>query len=120
MTLLQKARPLTWAWLRNWCVAWWHSGRDDDDCDIEDTPSDMGYATPVSAETPLPSSISRGTSLSVIRDQYMQTAPSRQHVAHHVHYDSRSLPLPTANRLQARSLSSDMVSLYLNVLEIVL
>ncbi|XP_046670440.1 muscarinic acetylcholine receptor DM1 isoform X2 [Homalodisca vitripennis] len=109
-----KAKPLTWAWVREWCIAWWHSGREDEDVDIEDTPSDMGYATPVSVETPLPSSLSRGTSLNVIRDPYVppQTPPSRIHphgpiVSHHVHYDSRSLP--SANRLQARSLSTDSV-----------
>lgn len=118
--VLQKARPLTWAWVRDWCVAWWHSGREEDEPDIEDTPSDMGYATPVSVETPLPSSLSRGTSLNVIRDPYVppQTPPSRAHphahththgpiASHHVHYDSRSLP--PANRMHTRSLSSDSV-----------
>ncbi|XP_054273091.1 muscarinic acetylcholine receptor DM1 isoform X2 [Macrosteles quadrilineatus] len=114
----RKAKALTWAWIREWCIAWWHSGREDEDPDIEDTPSDMGYATPVSVETPLPSSLSRGTSLNVIRDPYAagnvppQTPPSRIHphgpiVSHHVHYDGRSLP--SANRLQARSLSTDSV-----------
>ncbi|KAG8263812.1 Muscarinic acetylcholine receptor M5 [Homalodisca vitripennis] len=111
---VERAKLLTWAWVREWCIAWWHSGREDEDVDIEDTPSDMGYATPVSVETPLPSSLSRGTSLNVIRDPYVppQTPPSRIHphgpiVSHHVHYDSRSLP--SANRLQARSLSTDSV-----------
>lgn len=47
-----------WAGIRAWCLAWWHSGRDDYDEDLED-PSDMGYATPVSIETPLQSSVSR-------------------------------------------------------------
>ncbi|PNF18549.1 Muscarinic acetylcholine receptor DM1 [Cryptotermes secundus] len=109
---LQKARPLTWAWVRDWCVAWWQSGREDDsmDPDYEDTPSDMGYATPVSVETPLQSSVSRCTSLNVIRDPYtsvqqQQQTPTRQHHLHH--FDSRSLP--ASSRLAARSVSSDSV-----------
>lgn len=47
--------------VKEWCVAWWHSGRDDSDdygYEAED-PSDLGYATPVSIETPLQSSVSR-------------------------------------------------------------
>lgn len=98
-----KSRPLTWAWLRDWCVAWWHSGREDDDADVEDTPSDMGYATPVSVETPLPSSLSRGTSLNVIRDPYVP--PTTPH-SHHLHC------LPQTARLQARSLSNDSVRFF--------
>ncbi|XP_021923374.1 muscarinic acetylcholine receptor DM1 [Zootermopsis nevadensis] len=106
-----KARPLTWAWVRDWCVAWWQSGHEDEsiDPDYEDTPSDMGYATPVSVETPLQSSVSRCTSLNVIRDPYtsmqQQQTPTRQHHLHH--YDSRSLP--ASSRLAARSVSSDSV-----------
>ncbi|KAL0830812.1 hypothetical protein ABMA28_002930 [Loxostege sticticalis] len=60
-----------WAAVRAWCVAWWHSGRDDlEDTEPEEEPSDPGYATPVSVETPLQSSVSRCTSLNVIRDPY--------------------------------------------------
>ncbi|XP_048485350.1 muscarinic acetylcholine receptor DM1 [Plutella xylostella] len=60
-----------WAAVRAWCVAWWHSGRDDaDDTEPEEEPSDPGYATPVSVETPLQSSVSRCPSLNVIRDPY--------------------------------------------------
>ncbi|XP_073969916.1 muscarinic Acetylcholine Receptor, A-type isoform X2 [Rhodnius prolixus] len=99
----KKPRPLTWRWVREWCIAWWHSGREevDNDCELEDTPSDMGYATPVSVETPLQSSVSR--------DPYAGAGvPQTPRLAHHhVHYDSRSLP-PTT-RLQARSLSTDSV-----------
>ncbi|KAK7793282.1 hypothetical protein R5R35_006779 [Gryllus longicercus] len=120
-----RARPFTWAWVRAWCVAWWTSGRERDDVaepDYEDTPSDMGYATPVSVETPLQSSVSRCTSLNVIRDPYAaggggggggagaqaQQTPTRQpHHLHHQHYDSRSLP--ASSRLAVRSVSSDSV-----------
>lgn len=49
-----------WAAIRAWCVAWWHSGREDaDDTEPEEEPSDAGYGTPVSVETPLQSSVSR-------------------------------------------------------------
>ncbi|XP_067013307.1 muscarinic acetylcholine receptor DM1 [Anabrus simplex] len=113
--LARQARPLSWAWIRGWCIVWWYSGREDEpmEPDYEDTPSDMGYATPVSVETPLQSSVSRCTSLNVIRDPYagsnpQQQTPTRQaHLSHLQHYDSRSLP--TSNRLAARSVSSDSV-----------
>ncbi|CAH2269030.1 jg16054 [Pararge aegeria aegeria] len=60
-----------WAAVRDWCVAWWHSGREDlEDTEPEEEPSDPGYGTPVSVETPLQSSVSRCTSLNVIRDPY--------------------------------------------------
>ncbi|XP_050348620.1 muscarinic acetylcholine receptor DM1 [Nymphalis io] len=60
-----------WAAVTEWCVAWWHSGREDlEDTEPEEEPSDPGYATPVSVETPLQSSVSRCTSLNVIRDPY--------------------------------------------------
>lgn len=54
--------------LRAWCIAWWHSGRDDSDTEDE-SPSEQGqgYITPMSLDTPLPSSVSRCTSLNVIR-----------------------------------------------------
>lgn len=47
--------------IKEWCIAWWHSGRDDSDdyhYEMED-PSDLGYATPMSIETPLQSSVPR-------------------------------------------------------------
>ncbi|XP_066901625.1 muscarinic acetylcholine receptor DM1 isoform X2 [Halyomorpha halys] len=106
----KKPRPLSWRWIREWCIAWWHSGREDidGDAELEDTPSDMGYATPVSVETPLQSSVSRCTSLNVIRDPYSSVgAPTTPKMPHHVHYDSRSLPPQT--KLHSRSLSTDSV-----------
>lgn len=57
-----SGKPTTCAGgVKDWCVAWWHSGREDSDdygYEAED-PSDLGYATPVSIETPLQSSVSR-------------------------------------------------------------
>lgn len=58
-----------------WCVAWWHSGRDDEDDDEEiagpeSSRTGAGYEdtlTPLSAETPLPSTVSRCPSLSAIQ-----------------------------------------------------
>ncbi|XP_039287861.1 muscarinic acetylcholine receptor DM1 [Nilaparvata lugens] len=104
----KKPRVLTWSWIRAWCIAWWHSGREDDADAEEETPSEMGYATPVSIETPLQSTVSRCTSLNVIRDPYASQlggqTPRRHHDAASAAYDSRSLP-----RLQARSMSTDSV-----------
>ncbi|XP_034108663.1 muscarinic acetylcholine receptor DM1 isoform X1 [Drosophila albomicans] len=58
--------------VKEWCIAWWHSGREDsDDFAYEpEEPSDLGYATPVTIETPLQSSVSRCTSMNVMRDNY--------------------------------------------------
>ncbi|KAM8713219.1 hypothetical protein ACLKA7_013520 [Drosophila subpalustris] len=58
--------------IKEWCIAWWHSGREDsDDFAYEpEEPSDLGYATPVTIETPLQSSVSRCTSMNVMRDNY--------------------------------------------------
>lgn len=108
--------------VRAWCVAWWHSGREDSDTE-EDTPSEqnLGYATPVSVETPLQSSVSRCTSLNVIRDPYAQqqatavnVTPTRLAAAAAAAAasasgarDSRSLPANA--RLGPRSVSSDSV-----------
>ncbi|EDS30778.1 conserved hypothetical protein [Culex quinquefasciatus] len=119
--------------IKEWCIAWWHSGRDDADeyaYDAEE-PSDLGYATPVSIETPLPSSVTRCTSLNVIRDPYgtgtggrgnvvsmipdISPTPMRPQLppmSHHLQdmhgpRDSRSLP--NSNRLGSRSVSQDSV-----------
>lgn len=47
--------------VKEWCIAWWHSGREDSDdfAYEQEEPSDLGYATPVTIETPLQSSVSR-------------------------------------------------------------
>lgn len=58
-----------------WCIAWWHSGREDEDDDEEiagpeSSRTGIGYEdtlTPMSAETPLPSTVSRCPSLSAIQ-----------------------------------------------------
>lgn len=101
--------------VKAWCVAWWHSGREDSDTE-EDTPSEqnLGYATPVSIETPLQSSVSRCTSLNVIRDPYQVPQSGQPNVtptrllAGQAPRDSRSLP-SRADRLGPRSVSSDSV-----------
>ncbi|BFG05652.1 muscarinic acetylcholine receptor DM1 [Drosophila madeirensis] len=58
--------------VKEWCIAWWHSGREDSDdfAYEQEEPSDLGYATPVTIETPLQSSVSRCTSMNVMRDNY--------------------------------------------------
>ncbi|XP_015589199.1 muscarinic acetylcholine receptor DM1 isoform X2 [Cephus cinctus] len=68
-------RPLTWTWLKMSCIAWWHSGREDEDEDEEiggPESSRTGHGceetlTPLSAETPLTGTVSRCASLSVIQ-----------------------------------------------------
>lgn len=51
--------------IKNWCVAWWHSGQEDpfedfgDWCDYEGEQSYAEYGTPSSVETPVASSVSR-------------------------------------------------------------
>lgn len=102
--------------MKAWCVAWWHSGREDSDTE-EDTPSEqnLGIATPVSIETPLQSTVSRCTSLNVIRDPYQQPQ-SQQNITPtrflgsvgQTPRDSRSLP-SRGDRLGPRSVSSDSV-----------
>lgn len=107
--------------VKAWCVAWWHSGREDSDTE-EDTPSEqnLGYATPVSVETPLQSSVSRCTSLNVIRDPYQpppqlgNATPTRllslgAGAGVGGARDSRSLPSRAEHRLGPRSVSSDSV-----------
>ncbi|KRF79526.1 muscarinic acetylcholine receptor DM1 isoform X1 [Drosophila virilis] len=58
--------------IKEWCIAWWHSGREDSDdfAYEQEEPSDLGYATPVTIETPLQSSVSRCTSMNVMRDNF--------------------------------------------------
>ncbi|KAI5699568.1 hypothetical protein M8J75_005152 [Diaphorina citri] len=107
-----KPRPFSRKFIQEWCIAWWHSGREEDpDCDLDDTPSDIGgYATPVSVETPVTSCVSRCTSLNVIKDSTKQQTPPTR--IHHVHYDSKTLPSTSANLPKIgnnRSVSSDSV-----------
>lgn len=73
MTLLQKHRPFSWTWLKMWCVAWWHSGREDEDDEDDIGGPESSKAgceetlTPISAETPITATESRCPSLSVIQ-----------------------------------------------------
>ncbi|KAK9880404.1 hypothetical protein WA026_010283 [Henosepilachna vigintioctopunctata] len=125
-------RPLGWLSsiyrIRSWCIAWWHSGREESDTE-EESPSEQGQGciTPVSVDTPLQSSVSRCTSLNVIRDPYnslssthqrdmalvssggaatqVNTTPTRL-----VARDCRSLP--PANRLVASSHSTSTDTVY--------
>ncbi|XP_065221422.1 muscarinic acetylcholine receptor DM1 isoform X2 [Planococcus citri] len=98
-----KARPFTWTWLRESCVAWWHSGNEDYELEDywDDTNSEVGVGTPLSGETPLQSSVSRCTSLNVIKEPSTMNPQSRVQ-------DSRSIA--QTNRLvSSRSVSSDSV-----------
>ncbi|CAH0552844.1 unnamed protein product [Brassicogethes aeneus] len=118
----RRKRPIRGGWLggvyriRSWCVAWWHSGREDSDTE-EESPSEQGQGciTPVSLDTPLQSSVSRCTSLNVIRDPYTTISTQRDLTLTQSNMtptrlaprDSRSLP--TGNRLAGRSVSNDSV-----------
>lgn len=113
----QKPRPFSRKFIQDWCVAWWHSGREEDlECDLDDTPSDIGgYATPVSVETPVTSCVSRCTSLNVIKDSTKQQTPPTR--IHHVHYDSKTLPSTSSTLPKIgnnRSVSSDSVSYFVD------
>lgn len=90
--------------MREWCVAWWHSGHEDYELEDywDDTASEVGVGTPLSGETPLQSSVSRCTSLNVIKEPCTTNPQSRVQ-------DSRSIA--QTNRLvSSRSVSSDSVS----------
>lgn len=98
VTVLQKARRLlTWSWLRDWCVDWWHSGRDDDyeeedDQTPSDVPAGISYGT----------TVSRSTSLNVIHQLQQPTTPTPSKSSYHA--------VNNNNRLANRSLSNDSVS----------
>ncbi|XP_051167167.1 muscarinic acetylcholine receptor DM1 isoform X1 [Leptopilina boulardi] len=68
-----KHRPFSWTWLKMWCVAWWHSGREDEDDEDDIGGPESSKAgceetlTPISAETPITATESRCPSLSVIQ-----------------------------------------------------
>ncbi|KAF7287999.1 hypothetical protein GWI33_000059 [Rhynchophorus ferrugineus] len=102
--------------IHSWCVTWWHSGRDDGSDTEEESPSEQGQGciTPVSLDTPLQSSVSRCTSLNVIRDPYAARdigwsggGQANMTPTRFVPRDTRSLPM--ANRLGGRSSSTDSV-----------
>ena len=75
-----------------WCVAWWHSGREDEDededdedvCGPESSRTVPGYddtLTPVSLETPVPSVMSRCDSFGVIQSSSPMRTPSAATIA---------------------------------------
>lgn len=95
-----------------WCIAWWHSGRDDDedDEDIEGAESSRtghGYdeaITPLSAETPLTGTVSRSASLSGIHPGSI-TAEKSVSIADNHEYKKWGKP----GELSTQSISSDSV-----------
>ncbi|XP_045468251.1 muscarinic acetylcholine receptor DM1 [Harmonia axyridis] len=124
----REQRPTGWfssvERVRSWCIAWWHSGREDSDTE-EESPSEQGQGciTPVSLDTPLQSSVSRCTSLNVIRDPYNNLSSAHQRDMSLISgsqinatptrmtaRDCRSLP--PANRLSAASHSASTDTVY--------
>ncbi|XP_066584705.1 muscarinic acetylcholine receptor DM1 isoform X2 [Prorops nasuta] len=106
-------RPFSWAWLKMWCIAWWHSGREDDDEDDEIGGIDSNRAmhryeealTPISAETPLPSTVSRGDSLSEIHATGLAIDKMTSIIEHH---DYRK-PNTRSGEFATKSISTDSV-----------
>lgn len=111
---LQKHRPFSWMWLKMWCIAWWHSGREDDDEeeDIEGAESSRathGYdeaITPLSAETPLTGTVSRSASLSGIHPTTLTVERAISIADNHDYKKSGK-----AGELSTKSISSDSVRL---------
>ncbi|CAK9828095.1 Muscarinic acetylcholine receptor DM1 [Anthophora retusa] len=114
-----KHRPFSWMWLKMWCIAWWHSGREDEDeDDIEGAESSRtGHGcdeaiTPLSAETPLTGTVSRSASLSGIHPTTLTVEKTVSIVDNHEYKKSGK-----ANELSTKSISSDSVCFpFVNVL----
>ncbi|CAK9796476.1 Muscarinic acetylcholine receptor DM1 [Anthophora plagiata] len=106
-----KHRPFSWMWLKMWCIAWWHSGREDEDeDDIEGAESSRtGHGcdeaiTPLSAETPLTGTVSRSASLSGIHPTTLTVEKTVSIVDNHEYKKSGK-----ANELSTKSISSDSI-----------
>ncbi|KAL2728656.1 muscarinic acetylcholine receptor DM1 isoform X1 [Vespula squamosa] len=107
-----KHRPFSWTWLKLWCIAWWHSGREDDEedeevCGPESSRTGHGYEdtlTPLSAETPLTSTVSRCDSLSAMHSTALtieRTVGTGEHL--------ESKKPARSGELSTKSISSDSV-----------
>ncbi|XP_055538267.1 muscarinic acetylcholine receptor DM1 isoform X2 [Wyeomyia smithii] len=99
--------------IKEWCIAWWHSGRDDSDdyvYEVEE-PSDLGCTSLNVIRDPY-ATTGRGNVVSMIPDisptPMRPTLPPMSHLQDmHGPRDSRSLP--NSNRLGSRSVSQDSV-----------
>ncbi|XP_055592491.1 muscarinic acetylcholine receptor DM1 [Uranotaenia lowii] len=99
--------------IKEWCIAWWHSGREDSDeygYDAEE-PSDLGCTSLNVIRDPYVTT-GRGNVVSMIPDisptPMRPTLPPMSHMQDmHGPRDSRSLP--NSNRLGSRSVSQDSV-----------
>ncbi|XP_021708563.1 muscarinic acetylcholine receptor DM1 [Aedes aegypti] len=99
--------------IKEWCIAWWHSGREDSDeygYDAEE-PSDLGCTSLNVIRDPY-GTTGRGNVVSMIPDisptPMRPTLPPMAHLQDmHGPRDSRSLP--NSNRLGSRSVSQDSV-----------
>nr|XP_050854072.1 muscarinic acetylcholine receptor DM1 isoform X1 [Vespula vulgaris]XP_050854073.1 muscarinic acetylcholine receptor DM1 isoform X1 [Vespula vulgaris]XP_050854074.1 muscarinic acetylcholine receptor DM1 isoform X1 [Vespula vulgaris]XP_050854075.1 muscarinic acetylcholine receptor DM1 isoform X1 [Vespula vulgaris]XP_050854076.1 muscarinic acetylcholine receptor DM1 isoform X1 [Vespula vulgaris]XP_050854077.1 muscarinic acetylcholine receptor DM1 isoform X1 [Vespula vulgaris]XP_050854078.1 mu len=107
-----KHRPFSWTWLKLWCIAWWHSGREDEEedeevCGPESSRTAHGYEdtlTPLSAETPLTSTVSRCDSLNAMHSTALtieKTAGTGEHL--------ESKKSARSGELSTKSISSDSV-----------
>ncbi|XP_017798015.1 PREDICTED: muscarinic acetylcholine receptor DM1 [Habropoda laboriosa] len=104
-------RPFSWMWLKMWCIAWWHSGREDDDEDdiegAESSRTGHGFdeaTTPLSAETPLTCTVSGSASLSGIHPTTLTVEKTVSIADNHEYKKSGK-----ASELSTKSISSDSV-----------
>ncbi|KAI4478790.1 PREDICTED: muscarinic acetylcholine receptor DM1 isoform X2 [Polistes canadensis] len=109
-----KHRPFSWTWLKLWCIAWWHSGREDEEEDEEIGGPESSRTlhgnedtlTPLSAETPLTSTVSRCDSLSGMHSTTTTLAMERS-TGITEHADSKRSA--RVRELSTKSISSDSV-----------
>ncbi|XP_043503243.1 muscarinic acetylcholine receptor DM1 isoform X1 [Polistes fuscatus] len=109
-----KHRPFSWTWLKLWCIAWWHSGREDEEEDEEVGGPESSRTlhgnedtlTPLSAETPLTSTVSRCGSLSGMHSTTTTLAMERS-TGITEHADSKRSA--RVGELSTKSISSDSV-----------
>lgn len=109
-----KHRPFSWTWLKLWCIAWWHSGREDEEEDEEVGGPESSRTfhgnedtlTPLSAETPLTSTVSRCGSLSGMHSTTTTFAMEKS-TGITEHADSKRSA--RVGELSTKSISSDSV-----------
>ncbi|XP_038111917.1 muscarinic acetylcholine receptor DM1 isoform X2 [Culex quinquefasciatus] len=102
--------------IKEWCIAWWHSGRDDADeyaYDAEE-PSDLGCTSLNVIRDPYGTGTGgRGNVVSMIPDisptPMRPTLPPMSHHLQDMHGPRDSRSLPNSNRLGSRSVSQDSV-----------
>ncbi|KAI4473385.1 hypothetical protein M0802_016146 [Mischocyttarus mexicanus] len=117
--LKQKHRPFSWTWLKLWCIAWWHSGREDEEEDEEiggpeSSRTIHGYEdtlTPLSVETPLTSTVSRCGSLHGVHTAAIDVSGGGI-TTQHCYYGDSKKSTRSGGELSTKSISSDSVCVF--------